>query len=50
MFVLLFHHMAFNEFGSLHLEGENLGHFRDPRRLVGLVPLAIFLVLIVGHL
>lgn len=50
MFVLLLHHMSFNEFGTLHLEGENLGHFRDPCRLVGLVPLTILLVLIVGHL
>ena len=50
MLVLLLHHVSLDEFCSLHLEREHLGHLVDPRRLVGLVPLAVGIVLVVRHL
>lgn len=50
MFVLLLHHMTFYKLSSLHLERQYLWHFMDPCRLVSLVPLAILVVLVVGHL
>ena len=48
--MLLFSHLAILEFRSLHLKGQHAWQRIDPSRRGGLVPLAVLLVVVIGHL